>query len=192
MTTYVIKPSVTQMNQQPLASNANTHLVLGGARSGKSRFGEQIAKDSGLEVIYVATAQAYDNEMVKRIEQHKLDRPDHWQSIEEPVNLPQIIEDNSDSKNIILVDCLTLWLMNLLDAKLDIPREVDALLNALSKSSGAVVMVSNEITMGVVPMGEMSRQYVDELGRMHQRIAQQAHNVTLMVAGIPMAIKGAL
>ena len=192
MTTYVIKPSVTQMNQQPLASNANTHLVLGGARSGKSRFGEQIAKDSGLEVIYVATAQAYDNEMVKRIEQHKLDRPDHWQSIEEPVNLPQIIEDNSHSKNIILVDCLTLWLMNLLDAKLDIPREVDALLNALSKSSGAVVMVSNEITMGVVPMGEMSRQYVDELGRMHQRIAQQAHNVTLMVAGIPMAIKGAL
>lgn len=192
MTTYVIKPSVTQMNQQPLASNANTHLVLGGARSGKSRFGEQIAKDSGLEVIYVATAQAYDNEMVKRIEQHKLDRPDHWQSIEEPVNLPQIIEDNSHSKNIILVDCLTLWLMNLLDAKLDIPKEVDALLNALSKSSGAVVMVSNEITMGVVPMGEMSRQYVDELGRMHQRIAQQAHNVTLMVAGIPMAIKGAL
>jgi len=171
MTTYVIKPSVTQMNQQPLASNANIHLVLGGARSGKSRFGEQIAKDSGLEVIYVATAQAYDNEMVKRIEQHKLDRPDHWQSIEEPVNLPQIIEDNSHSKNIILVDCLTLWLMNLLDAKLDIPREVDALLNALSKSSGAVVMVSNEITMGVVPMGEMSRQYVDELGRMHQRIA---------------------
>lgn len=192
MTTYVIKPSVTQMNQQPLASNANTHLVLGGARSGKSRFGEQIAKDSGLAVIYVATAQAYDNEMVKRIEQHKLDRPDHWQSIEEPVNLPQIIEDNSHSKNIILVDCLTLWLMNLLDAKLDIPKEVDALLNALSKSSGAVVMVSNEITMGVVPMGEMSRQYVDELGRMHQRIAQQAHNVTLMVAGIPMAIKGAL
>jgi adenosylcobinamide kinase/adenosylcobinamide-phosphate guanylyltransferase len=192
MTTYVIKPSVTQMNQQPIASNANTHLVLGGARSGKSRFGEQIAKDSGLEVIYVATAQAYDNEMVKRIEQHKLDRPDHWQSIEEPVNLPQIIEDNSHSKNIILVDCLTLWLMNLLDARLDIPREVDALLNALSKSSGAVVMVSNEITMGVVPMGEMSRQYVDELGRMHQRIAQQAHNVTLMVAGIPMAIKGSL
>ena len=192
MTTYVIKPSVTQMNQQPFASNANTHLVLGGARSGKSRFGEQIAKDSGLEVIYVATAQAYDNEMVKRIEQHKLDRPDYWQSIEEPVNLPKIIEDNSHSKNIILVDCLTLWLMNLLDAKLDIPREVDALLNALSKSSGAVVMVSNEITMGVVPMGEMSRQYVDELGRMHQRIAQQAHNVTLMVAGIPMAIKGAL
>jgi len=178
------------MNQQTSVSNASCRLVLGGARSGKSRYGEQLAKDSGLEVIYVATAQAYDDEMVKRIEQHKLDRPDHWQSIEEPINLPKIIEESSQSTNVILVDCLTLWLMNLLEAKLDIPTQVDILLSALDQSKSQVIMVSNEITMGVVPMGEMSRQYVDELGRMHQRIAELAQQVTLMVAGIPMSVKG--
>ncbi len=178
------------MNQQTSVSSANCQLILGGARSGKSRHGEQIAKDSGLEVIYVATAQAYDDEMVKRITQHQLDRPDHWQSIEEPLNLPGIIKENSHAQNVILIDCLTLWLMNLLEAKLDIPAQVDLLLNALDLSQGQVIMVSNEITMGVVPMGEMSRQYVDELGRMHQRIAQQAQSVTLMVAGLPLSIKG--
>lgn len=178
------------MNQQTPVSNTSCRLVLGGARSGKSRYGEQLAKDSGLEVIYVATAQAYDEEMVKRIAQHKLDRPDHWQSIEEPINLPKIIEESSHVKSIILVDCLTLWLMNLLEAKLDISTQVDILLSALDQSKGQVIMVSNEITMGVVPMGEMSRQYVDELGRMHQRIAELAQQVTLMVAGIPLSVKG--
>ena len=178
------------MNQQTPVSSANCQLILGGARSGKSRHGEQIAKDSGLEVIYVATAQAYDDEMVKRIAQHQQDRPDHWQSIEEPLNLPNIIKDNSCTQNVILVDCLTLWLMNLLEARLDISAQVDLLLSALQQSKGQVIMVSNEITMGVVPMGEMSRQYVDELGRMHQRIAQQAQSVTLMVAGLPLSIKG--
>ena len=141
---------------------------------------------------YVATAQAYDDEMVKRINQHQADRPDHWRSIEEPLELPKVIQENSHSQNVILVDCLTLWLMNLLEAKLDVIAQVDQLLSALDKAAGRVIMVSNEITMGVVPMGEMSRQYVDELGRMHQRIAQQAQSVTLMVAGLPLAVKGAL
>ncbi len=166
-------------------------LILGGARSGKSAYGERLAKDSELPVLYVATAQAFDDEMRARIKQHQADRPDHWGSIEVSCELPQILLENSRSDNLILVDCLTLWLMNVMYEQKDIHQSVSELLQALSQVPGRVIMVSNEITMGVVPMGKESRLYVDELGRLHQRIAQAAQQVTLMVAGIPMAVKGA-
>jgi adenosylcobinamide kinase/adenosylcobinamide-phosphate guanylyltransferase len=165
----------------------NLHLILGGARSGKSRYGESLASESPLDVQYVATARAYDSEMEKRIAQHKVDRPSHWESIEEPLDLCGVI--NSAEAHIILVDCLTLWLMNLMDANRNIVDAVDEFVATLQSRTTPVILVSNEISMGVVPMGEMSRQYVDELGRLHQKIAQEADQVTLMVAGLPHKIK---
>lgn len=164
------------------------HLVLGGARSGKSRYAESVAEQSQLPVIYVATAQARDGEMQARIAKHQADRPDHWQTVEVGADLAQVIRTHRRPEQCILVDCLTLWMMSLLEADC-IETGVDQLLSALEDTQGPVILVSNEITMGVVPMGELSRRYVDELGRLHQRIAAQAQNVTLMVAGIPHSIK---
>ena len=172
---------------ESIKDNPNLHLILGGARSGKSRYGERLAAESGYSVKYVATAKAYDSEMERRIEQHKLDRPDHWLSVEEPLELASLLDDSSD--HIILVDCLTLWLMNLMEAEADIVKSVDGFVSNLQTRKTPVILVSNEISMGVVPMGEMSRTYVDELGRLHQKIAQIADQVTLMVAGLPHKIK---
>lgn len=167
----------------------NVHLILGGARSGKSGYGESLAKQAGLDVIYVATAQAHDGEMSERIAQHKLDRPNHWLTIEAPLALAQTIKKHSTPNTVVLVDCLTLWLMNVMHHELDLAHEVGQVLAVLEQAQGTVILVSNEISMGVVPMGELSRRYVDNLGRLHQQIAKQAQQVTLMVAGIPMAVK---
>ncbi len=173
------KPNVTSTVQ----------LILGGARSGKSAYAERMASESGVKVVYIATAQAFDDEMRARIQQHQADRPDHWQSIEVVCELPQAILAQSTADNVLLVDCLTLWLMSVMHEGKDIHQSVSELLAALSQAKGRVLLVSNEITMGVVPMGKENRLYVDELGRLHQRIAQLASDVTLMVAGIPMAVK---
>lgn len=175
---------MAKLTQPPYA-----HLVLGGARSGKSRYAESLAKQSGQDVVYVATAQALDGEMDDRILQHQKDRPDHWQTIEEPLNLAKTITEFSQADVLVLVDCLTLWLMNVMHHEYDLTQAVDELLQALQEAKGQVILVSNEITMGVVPMGELSRNYVDNLGRLHQQVASQAQRVTLMVAGIPMSVK---
>lgn len=172
-----------------LTQPPSAHLVLGGARSGKSRYAESLAKQSGQDVVYVATAQALDGEMNDRILQHQKDRPDHWQTIEEPLNLAKTITEFSQADVVVLVDCLTLWLMNVMHHEYDLTQAVDELLHALQEAKGQVILVSNEITMGVVPMGELSRNYVDNLGRLHQQVASQAQRVTLMVAGIPMSVK---
>lgn len=172
-----------------LIPTASTHLVLGGARSGKSGYAEQQAKQTQLDVVYVATAQALDDEMGARISQHQQDRPSHWQTIEAPLNIASTIRQHSHATSVVLVDCLTLWLMNAMHHELDLSDAVDELLIALNEAKGHVILVSNEISMGVVPMGELSRNYVDNLGRLHQQVAKQAEKVTLMVAGIPMAVK---
>jgi len=181
---------VTKNQSETPVVTSSLHLILGGARSGKSAYGERLAKDSETPVVYVATAQAFDDEMRERIKQHQSDRPSHWQSIEVLCDLPQALLESSHSGNVVLVDCLTLWLMNLMYQQKDIHQSVTDLLHALTQVKGRVIMVSNEISMGVVPMGKESRLYVDELGRLHQRIAQAAQQVTLMVAGIPMVVKG--
>lgn len=165
------------------------HLILGGARSGKSGYAESLAKQTAFDVTYVATAQAHDQEMSERIVQHQLDRPNHWSTIEEPLALADVIKTHSKPNSVVLVDCLTLWLMNVMHHELDLAQEVDQVLAALEQAQSMVILVSNEISMGVVPMGELSRRYVDNLGRLHQQIAKQAQQVTLMVAGIPMAVK---
>ncbi|KHF77779.1 Adenosylcobinamide-phosphate guanylyltransferase [Acinetobacter sp. neg1] len=166
-------------------------LILGGARSGKSRLAEQIAKDSGLSVVYIATAQALDDEMQQRIEHHRQQRPEHWQVCEEPIYLADRLLQCDQPNQLILVDCLTLWLTNLLlaeDTTL-LQQQTEKLLAFLAQLQAQVILVSNETGLGVVPMGEISRRFVDEAGRLHQALGQLAHKVTFCVAGFPMILK---
>jgi adenosylcobinamide kinase/adenosylcobinamide-phosphate guanylyltransferase len=168
------------------------HLILGGARSGKSRLAERLANDSGLEVIYIATSQALDGEMNHRVALHRQRRPAHWGLIEEPLELARVLQDNAQDGRCLLVDCLTLWLTNLL--MLDDPQHLsqarDALLDSLATLPGEIIFVSNETGMGVVPLGELTRRYVDEAGWLHQALAEQCQRVVLTVAGLPMTLKG--
>lgn len=168
-------------------------LILGGARSGKSHYAETCATESGLDVVYVATAQALDDEMQQRIKHHQQQRPAHWQLIEEPLNLVSTLKDNANNNTCILVDCLTLWLSNQLcseEYKIQLQENINNLINILPELPGRIIFVSNEVSMGIIPMGEISRQFVDEAGRLHQRLAAVCDKVTLMVAGIPSHIKG--
>jgi adenosylcobinamide kinase/adenosylcobinamide-phosphate guanylyltransferase len=167
-------------------------LILGGARSGKSRLAERLANDSGLEVIYIATSQPLDGEMNQRVMSHRQRRPEHWGLIEEPIELARVLGENAQSGRCLLVDCLTLWLTNLL--MLEDPQrlclERDALLDCLAALPGEIIFVSNETGMGVVPLGELTRRYVDEAGWLHQALAEQCQRVVLTVAGLPMTLKG--
>lgn len=163
-------------------------LILGGARSGKSRLAEQRASDGQQAVVYIATAEAGDGEMQNRIQHHRQQRPAHWHTVEEPLHLARAIQQHHG--NLILVDCLTLWLSNLLchaDPTL-FEREKAALLDCLH-SRPDIILVSNETGLGVVPMGDLSRRFVDEAGWLHQAIAALADRVTLVVAGLPHLLK---
>lgn len=170
-------------------------LILGGARSGKSSYAEKCASESGLNVLYLATAQALDKEMQQRITHHQQQRPQHWLLIEEPVHLVKVLQQHANDSTCILVDCLTLWLSNLLctdEYKNKVNESVDELIKLLKElpsSSGKIIFVSNEVSMGIIPMGEINRKFVDEAGRLHQSLAAVCDNVTLMVAGIPSQIK---
>lgn len=168
-------------------------LVLGGARSGKSGYAEQVAKASGKSVIYIATAEARDSEMRERIAKHQAQRPKSWQLIEEPLQLAKMLQTHSQTDNCMLVDCLTLWLCNCLFGENPTPwAETKAeLIETLGQLPGQVILVSNEVGCGVIPMGEINRQYVDEAGWLHQAIAATAAKVTLVTAGLPMTLKDA-
>ncbi len=168
-------------------------LILGGARSGKSRLAERLAADSGLEVVYVATSQALDGEMSSRIRAHRERRPAHWGLVEEPLRLASVLREQAGAGRCLLVDCLTLWLTNLLmlDDAQRLVAERDALLDALAELPGRILFVSNETGLGVVPMGELSRRYVDEAGWLHQALAERCERVVFTVAGLPMILKGA-
>ena len=168
-------------------------LILGGARSGKSRFAEGLAVDTGLPVTYVATSLALDGEMAERIAHHRERRPAHWALVEEPLQLAHTLRQQAAADRCLLVDCLTLWLTNLLmlDDPARLGAERDALLGCLADLPGRVMLVSNETGLGVVPLGELTRRYVDEAGWLHQAVAERAQRVTFMVAGLPMILKGA-
>ncbi len=167
-------------------------LILGGVRSGKSRLAEQLATQSGLPVTYIATATAEDAEMQQRIERHQADRPGHWTLVEEPLALGAALQQHAAEGRCLLVDCLTLWLTNLLMAEdtARLERELDALISVLAALPGEIILVSNETGMGVIPMGEITRRYCDEAGRLHQRLAQACERVVLTVAGLPQVLKG--
>ncbi|MBK3866806.1 bifunctional adenosylcobinamide kinase/adenosylcobinamide-phosphate guanylyltransferase [Pseudomonas stutzeri] len=168
-------------------------LILGGARSGKSGLAERLAVDSGLAVTYIATSQALDGEMAERIAHHRQRRPAHWALIEEPLQLARVLREQAAAERCLLVDCLTLWLTNLLmlDAPARLAEERDALLECLADLPGRTILVSNETGLGVVPLGDLTRRYVDEAGWLHQAVAERAQRVSFMVAGLPMTLKGA-
>ncbi|AYC33690.1 bifunctional adenosylcobinamide kinase/adenosylcobinamide-phosphate guanylyltransferase [Pseudomonas cavernae] len=167
-------------------------LILGGARSGKSRLAEKLAGESGLTVTYIATSQALDGEMSVRIQQHRARRPAIWGLIEEPVELARVLREQAAADKCLLVDCLTLWLTNLLmledEARLQAERE--ALLETLGALPGRIILVSNETGLGVVPLGELSRRYVDAAGWLHQALAERCQRVLFTVAGLPLLLKG--
>ena len=171
----------------------HSHLILGGARSGKSTYAEQLTLDahalSGIQndLIYVATAIAGDDEMAARIEHHQTRRNEHWQTIEETIDLAKVL-NKLDKNSTVLIDCLTLWLSNCLHQQCWASQKSN-FIEALSKSDAQIFMVSNEVGTGIVPMGELSRQFVDESGWLHQQLARTSNKVSLVVAGLPMALK---
>ena len=168
------------------------HFILGGARSGKSRLAEQNAKESAQAVIYVATAQAYDEEMQERIQHHQADRPADWGLIEEPLYLADRLMQIDQANQLILVDCMTLWMSNLLlnEQKDFQSQQCQKLLEVLPTLKSEIILVSNETGLGVVPMGQLSRKFVDESGRLHQQLGQIADHVVFCVAGFPIVLKG--
>ena len=181
------------------------HLVLGGARSGKSRFAESLVMQRvsdnknitgslQLECLYFATAEALDSEMAARIEQHQLSRQTEaidWRTIESPLALSAALKRNVQHSSLVLIDCLTLWLTNHLLQGADNWQAVKAeFLLTIAELPGEIILVSNEVGCGIVPMGEISRRFVDEAGWLHQDIAAIADRVTLVTAGLPLRLKG--
>jgi adenosylcobinamide kinase/adenosylcobinamide-phosphate guanylyltransferase len=165
-------------------------LILGGVRSGKSRLAEQRARDSGLQVVYIATAIAGDAELDERIRRHRARRPATWSVVEEPLALGEALRAQASAGRCLVVECLTLWLTNLLSAAADrFERERRSLLEILPGLAGDIIVVSNETGLGVVPMGELSRRFVDASGELHQRLATICDRVTLTVAGLPVVLK---
>ncbi|MCX7823658.1 MAG: bifunctional adenosylcobinamide kinase/adenosylcobinamide-phosphate guanylyltransferase [Syntrophobacterales bacterium] len=168
------------------------HLILGGARSGKSRYAEKIISSfpSSPPYLYVATAKALDEEMAERIKSHKARRGKEWITYEEPLRLGQLLEKLNSSQSPVLIDCLTIWLSNLLIAQENIEEEVEKLCDSIHDGNfPLVVMVSNEVGLGIVPENELARKFRDVVGWVHQRIASQCTHVTWMIAGIPVMVK---
>ena len=178
------------------------HLILGGARSGKSHLAERLAQDSGLPVSVIVTAEALDAEMAERIRRHREDRPSTWRVVETPVALAQALRDEAHEGRCVIVDCLTLWLMNLMtDADaLPAPLHADhlprflaeraALLDCLPQLPGQILLVANEVGLGLVPETPLGRLFRDEAGRMNQAVAAICERVTFVAAGLPLTLKG--
>ncbi|MCR4300979.1 MAG: bifunctional adenosylcobinamide kinase/adenosylcobinamide-phosphate guanylyltransferase [Sulfuricaulis sp.] len=175
-------------------------LILGGARSGKSSFAESRAEASRMAVTCIVTAQPDDQEMAVRIRHHREKRSPHWKVVEKPVSLAATLKALAAPDQCLLVDCLTLWLSNVLHADQDdsvvgssesvFAREHEALVATIPVLAGHIILVSNEVGMGIVPLGELSRRFADEAGRLHQSLAGICDRVTLMVAGQPLVVKG--
>ena len=173
------------------------HLILGGARSGKSRFAEQCVAEYaaiGFQCVYLATATAMDSEMSQRIQQHQQDRvssPHGWTLHEQAYDIAQTLVAIDKPQQVILLDCLTLLLTNhlLLDDGASWPNQKSLLIESLSRLQSDVVLVSNEVGSGIVPMGELNRRFVDEAGWLNQAVASVADQVTLVVAGLPLVLK---
>lgn len=167
-------------------------LILGGVRSGKSQLAERLATESGLSVTYIATATVQDDEMRARIAAHRARRPAEWTTKEESIALGAALRAHAAPDRCVLVDCLTLWLTNLLTAEdaNALERERAALLAALPGLPGRIILVSNETNMGIAPLGELTRRYCDEAGLLHQALAHCCDRVILTVAGLSHLLKG--
>jgi adenosylcobinamide kinase/adenosylcobinamide-phosphate guanylyltransferase len=166
-------------------------LVLGGARSGKSRFAEALVAGAAASGTYIATAEAGDDEMTARIAEHRARRGTFWRTVETPLALAPAIRAHGDPARPILVDCLTLWLSNLLCAGRVVEHESEGLLAALRDAAGPIVLVANEIGLGLVPATPLGRQFRDAAGRLNQEVAALADRVVFVAAGLPLVLKGA-
>lgn len=164
-------------------------LIIGGARSGKSALAERRASESGLAVTYLATATVGDEEMASRIAHHRQRRPAHWQTAEEPVRLAAALRAHAGADRLLLVDCLTLWLSNLMLGP-GLEPERSQLLDSLDKAPGRIILVSNEVGWGIVPINDLARRFADEQGRLNQEVAARSARVTLVAAGLPLELKG--
>jgi adenosylcobinamide kinase/adenosylcobinamide-phosphate guanylyltransferase len=168
-------------------------LILGGVRSGKSRYAEELARTHTGPVTVIATGSAQDEEMAARIEAHRRNRPPDWSVIEEPTRLAAALRRAATPAGLVIVDCLTLWVSNLLcgedgDA---LRREFDQLLEVLPNLSGDCILISNEVGLGIIPVSALARRFGDEAGILHQRLACLCDRVIFMVAGLPLAVKTA-
>ncbi len=184
-------------------SIARTELILGGQKSGKSRRAELLArewlaKSPSHKAVLIATGQPWDDEMRERIARHQADRAERvpgMRTLEEPLALPDALAKSSAPDTLVVIDCLTLWLTNMLMPAEGVTgqneaSQIDSLLLAIGGSNGPVILVGNEIGLGVIPMGRETRAFVDALGRLNQAVAVACERVTLMVAGLPLALKG--
>ena len=164
-------------------------LVLGGARSGKSRFAEQQVTQTKKERLYLATSQIFDDEMKTRVKKHQTDRGEGWITIEEPLEVSKVLKKETSADRVILLDCLTLWVSNLMMAEQDIKTSFSDLITTLSSLSGDIILVSNEVGQGIVPDNKMARDFRDHAGRLHQDIAAVAAEVYFLTAGLPQRLK---
>ncbi len=164
-------------------------LVLGGARSGKSRYGEALVAKAAPRALYLATAEAGDAEMAERIRRHRERRGALWETVEEPLALAPALCRESRADRPILVDCLTLWLANLLAAGRAVESEIAALLDAVPRLESPVVFVANEVGLGIVPENALARRFRDDAGRLNQSVAERAERVVFIAAGLPLVLK---
>jgi adenosylcobinamide kinase/adenosylcobinamide-phosphate guanylyltransferase len=164
-------------------------LVLGGARSGKSRYAERLIEAAAESGLYLATAEARDDEMRERIRQHRQRRGPRWTTIEAPLEIGPILRRDARPSRPILVDCLTLWLANLLEAGREAEPACAALVETAAVLDGPVVFVANEVGLGIVPENALARRFRDEAGLLNQRLAARADRVLFMVAGLPLEVK---
>ncbi|MBX2805983.1 MAG: bifunctional adenosylcobinamide kinase/adenosylcobinamide-phosphate guanylyltransferase [Hyphomicrobiales bacterium] len=169
--------------------SARTIFVLGGARSGKTSRALSLAETFS-QRIYIATAQALDTEMEERIARHKLERGNLWTTVEAPLDLPRAIGEVAEADAVCVIDCLTLWLSNLMGADRDIAKETARLCNAVAQARPALILVSNEVGLGIVPDNALARAFRDHQGRLNQAVAASVDCVEFVAAGLPLRLKG--
>jgi len=170
-------------------TSAPSLLVLGGARSGKSRYAQGRAEALPGDLIFVATAQAQDEEMRERIARHRADRGPRWRTIEAPIELAEAVAAEAGPARVLLIDCLTLWASNLMFAERDTAREAGRLAEVMRIAAGPVILVSNEVGLGIVPDNALARRFRDNAGRINQEIAAAATEVQFVAAGLPLRLK---
>lgn len=173
----------------PTADNMRATLVIGGARSGKSRYAEELLGAQGGDRVYIATAEVRDVEMAARIATHRSRRGADWRTVEQPLDLVAAMQAHCHKSSAIVVDCLTLWLANLMAASRDIAGETNLLVQTLSELEGRAVFVTNEVGLGIVPENALAREFRDHAGRLNQAVAAAVDEVVLMTAGLPLRIK---
>jgi adenosylcobinamide kinase/adenosylcobinamide-phosphate guanylyltransferase len=164
-------------------------LVLGGARSGKSRYAQTRAEAFDLELVFIATAQAFDDEMRDRIVRHRVDRGPRWRTVEEPIDLVEAIVANSNPRALVLVDCLTLWTSNMMLGHHDLTKCCQKLSNVIATATGPLIFVSNETGLGIVPDNALARQFRDHAGWINQVVAAAVSEVVMTIAGIPLLVR---